>query len=233
MSKKQIETTVENDIMYQISRDSATGDLIAEAMYAVDKSLKEVIIPNSVENVPVVSIAEGAFAQMHSLKGIILDYHPYLTVKEKAFAFCPNLTAVCSYTDNLYLESKAFFEDSSLSNFMTHSNLSLTGECIFFKCPQLEMIRGLIGKIQNNALLGAIGLRKIYFDENIELSNSVFNQTALYEIWFKGNVKFINSATPEMLKNYRIVCSRYSNLASLIYEGYNMDIRSIVRNRDF
>ena len=222
------ENCVKDDIMYRFFYDSNTDSIVAEVAYAVARTEKTVTIPCMVENIPVVRVAAGAFAQMRQLEKVYIETSKSLQICKDAFSLCPNLFQVESYSDTLYLEKKAFFDNPSLTNFLCYGKLNLMGENIFFKCPSMKKIHGRISVLKPYALSGATGLKKLCFEKNVDIHAGALNGCPPLELWFIGNANFIPPALPEMLKDCKILCRKSSNLTDLAYEGYDVETTALL-----
>ena len=128
MAKMNVETSVQDDIMYRFVYNPKTDTTVAEVAYAIAKNARTITIPNSIQQIPVVTVAAGAFAQMRQLETVYIETSAYLRVCKSAFALCPNLRQVESYADILILDKKAFFDDSSLKNFFCYGKINLQNQ---------------------------------------------------------------------------------------------------------
>ena len=227
MTKKQVFKTEENGLIYRFKLD-AFNKTVAEVAYASEKDIDVISIPNSIQNIPVVSVAAGAFIQMRFLKEVYFESSASINVDKEAFALCPNLEKVESHSDNLILQKKAFFKTPLLEKVFCYGHISLMGENIFFQSNYLEKIYGKIAMIQPHALSGATSLKKLCFSKNTQIYSEAFNGCNLSELWFTGDAEFIAPATPEMLKEYKILCMNSSNIAELAYEGYNIETTAMM-----
>lgn len=227
MSNQHMFTAEENGIMYRFKLD-AFDKTVAEAAYATDKNIEAITIPNSIKNIPVVSVAAGAFAQMKSLKTVCFEPSASITIEKEAFALCPNLEKVESYSDILILHKKVFFNNPSLTKFFCYGKINLKGENIFFQCQNLEKINGRIQELGTHSLSGATGLKKLIFANDAKFYKESFAGCSVSELWFMGNAEFIAPATALIMKEHKILCRHSSNLADLAYEGFNIETSALI-----
>jgi hypothetical protein len=175
------------------------------------------VIPDTINNLPVTSIADDAF-KFKSITSLIISNN-LKTIGSRAFTQCSSLTNVIVGTNLVNIGTNAFglcgglasitvpgsvnfpnsvtnigpyaFQVTALKNFNTGNNLVFLGENAFGSCPLLTSVTvgdGLTS-IGGGAFLGCQGLTDATFGSGVtNVGNSAFNTCLnLKAVYFKAN----------------------------------------------
>ena len=146
--------TYNDSFVYEI----INGNQVAIIGFDSDYTPHDVVIPNEIENCPVVEISDAAFYHCSQLKTITLPT-TVTKIGKMAFAGCVQLTAV-KYVDNTAniktIDEYAFAYCASLASITLPNTLTVLGEGAFFQCEALTSINipAVVRDANNNVQSG-------------------------------------------------------------------------------
>lgn len=211
---------VKDNIIY---RKQANNTLIITGIQDVvcKDTMEHIIIPECVENMPVVAIADKAFYRYNNLRSIKLP--ATLThVGKNAFSNCQRLEDVHFKSNMVTLERAAFCGCGKLC--VVSGWMFEVIDCSTFEgCSRLELIDAyFVGDIKLNTFLNCKRLIKLYFCDGITIyKNAFIGCMSLTELHFDGFVTIEPEAMSFIAKR-TIFCKEDCSLASLIYSGTNV-----------
>lgn len=157
---------------YKLTEDCSGYIVTGLREPANGESISEVIIPATYEGLPVVGIAEEAFASNENITSVEIGENIEY-IGEWAFYNCSELTAITLPSGLTDIGDRAFYKCSALTEASLPSGLTGIGSMAFMDCIKLA-----------KAELPA-GLK--------ELGSSAFSNTALTEVTVPGGVTTIES----------------------------------------
>jgi hypothetical protein len=198
-----------------------------------------VIIPNEIDDQPIIEIENHAFSDREELETIEIP-NTVQCIGKYAFSDCSNLKTVIERKTNfklphqtLLLRDGAFIDCRNLERVLFNKWITLAGKSVFRRCHHLEHIgfdNRIYGtRVPNLCFQACISLEHLTFmSKSIELGNNVFNWcTSLKTLTFLAEkVDCDDEDTWISLKNKKIICPATCNLANLAYEGVDIQIDS-------
>jgi fibronectin type 3 domain-containing protein len=124
---------VYNGFYYTISDNEVT------ITYVVDDSIIEVIIPDTIEGLPVTSIGRGAFIECYSLTSITIP-NSVTSIGKDAFYECRGLTSITIPETVTSIGDYAFYNCKSLASITIPDSVTSIGDYAFDACSSLTSI---------------------------------------------------------------------------------------------
>jgi len=160
----------------------------------------DVVIPNIISNMPVITIGSGAFSNCVSMINITIS-SSVTNIGVGAFSFCTSLTNVAIPWSVINIEDYAFYSCSNIAKLKLNSigpNLANIGDSAFSQCNGLSslLIPYTVASIGNSAFFGCNGLTSITLGNGItNIGNLAFAQcTNLFDVDFYGNPPNVGSS---------------------------------------
>lgn len=185
-TQKPVQTSVKPIFDYRV-----TDTYVEIKKFIGGEDIKEVTIPNSIENLPVKILCNRAFEFSKIEKVIFEEDSPLVLIEDSCFASCSNLTEI-EFPSNLKtIEKEVFYECTSLTqvNFENADSLKTIGENAFSYSElitTLDFNESLI-EVQSEAFIGLKNLTTINFKQNIKkLGYSLFSGCYEASIVFNG-----------------------------------------------
>lgn len=219
-----------NGLIFDVSSDKAIL-MGLDKTVNIDKN-KELQVPTQVEGKPVTEIAAGAFFQC-SIKQWCLPA-TIGTIGSRAFGSSAvekitfYATSAYPYKGTVYLGDRVFKRCKSLKTFSTMQKIAAS-ELAFCSCNNLttELYRHEMRfvKLERGALAGCSKLEEIFVATGATLADGAFQDSKIRKIHFDKNI-FLNQSVLDFIKteNVEIVTSSKSEIADLAYEGLNIEI---------
>jgi BspA type Leucine rich repeat region (6 copies) len=136
-----------------------------------------VVIPSTIDGLPVTSIGESSFSNSPGLAGITIP-NTVGSIEDDAFFFCTNLTNVTIPGSVTNIGNYAFALCSGLTSFTIPDRVASLGDDAFFFCTNLTSISipGSVTNIGGWAFQDCYNLNGVYFQGNAPVADStVFN----------------------------------------------------------
>ena len=198
-----------------IQFDTETGTIIG-----ADGSVTEANIPDKIEGVEIISIADKAFSECGKLKKIIMPdsvtsigweafgectgltevrlSQNLTAIKEGAFRSCHNLKTISIPNSVLTIERYAFDRCAALESVTILNSVTSIGEGAFAHCESLTdvIIPNSVTELGDYAFISCTGLTKITLSKNItEIGEEVFRDCrGLVNVTIPENTKVIGSS---------------------------------------
>ncbi|WP_461255665.1 leucine-rich repeat domain-containing protein [Treponema sp. R80B11-R83G3] len=123
---------------FRVSKSvTKTGNTITITGYVGNKST--VIIPSSIQNLPVTEIGGGAFFQKTGITSVTIP-NSVTTIERTAFSSCAKLTSITIPDSVTYIGMQAFFECTSLTNVTIPNSVTILGQGVFMGCTSLTSV---------------------------------------------------------------------------------------------
>ncbi|WKY44854.1 leucine-rich repeat protein [Eubacteriaceae bacterium ES2] len=132
--------------------------------------VSDMVIPEEIEDEPVLEISDWAFSDWTSLNSVVLP-DSLVTLGEGAFSGCTNLSAVDLPESLAIIGSGAFRLCDNLSTVTLPNKLSSLGEGAFYSCKALKSIEipASITTIYANTFKDCASLESITIPDNVKL----------------------------------------------------------------
>jgi len=167
LCKESVENEFSNKFTYQKENGTITITGISDVTLAgvellgtEETSEKELrIIPNEIDGLPVVTIADNAFSNDSSFDMVIIP-ETVIHIGDDAFNGCSRLSTVIMGDSVETIDNNAFKECSALESIRFSKGIKTIGESAFENCTSLEEIKlaESIREIGDNAFSGDAGL---------------------------------------------------------------------------
>lgn len=159
----------EQGVAYRLNADSSAYDVIGFS----SQSVSDVVIPERLENKPVVSIQTGAFHNNDDIKSVSLP-SSVKVISDGAFSDCLNLETV-SFGENSNITTigmSAFKDCINLSSVSLPSDLVTIGKSAFEGCTLItEMeIPATVQTLSDLAFRDCVAIKKVTFEEGSTLT---------------------------------------------------------------
>lgn len=202
------------------------GFIISGVQDAVD----ELVIAPYHMGLPVLEIANGAFADMEALRSVRC-YAQLCTIGQSAFRGCVQLTDMTIPDSVTSIGDYAFYSCSSLQRLQIGSGLEYLGQSVFYNCSALTEITGESARYTTRAnclfdgdtlILGSNGAAEIRGAKEIG-ANAFLNMTGLHTIT-------IDTALLRIGDFAFLGCE---NLQTLLYEGSAAQWQAIEKGKEW
>ena len=209
-----------NDFEYYIT--SANEIIICGA---VDKNIKELVIPSHINRFPVVSIEREVFKGLQQLTTVKIPDTMEL-IGNFAFEDCPKLAFVVSEASELVLGMGTFRNCNKLKVFANRGLLHCGVET-FKDCHKLENFEANVTCIKRGTFSGCRRLRSVHFSKQL----SSFDGKAFCDcrelscLFFEGHYARFKNMRTEDFCNVTIFCTETSSLIDLAPLGYSVCVR--------
>jgi hypothetical protein len=131
----------------------------------------EISIPATYNGLPVIGIADNAFAGNEQITAVVLP-DSVTTIQMFAFAFCPNLKSI-----NL-------------------ENVETIGSCAFYQCTALERVESACSLIEDSAFQNCKSLTTVKLTGDLEIYASAFaGCSKLVEITLPSSIEYFDILT--------------------------------------
>lgn len=122
----------------------------------------DVVLPDTIEGYPVVSIWESAFYNCENINSIIIP-DSVTTIGDYAFCFCKNVTSITIGNSVTSIGNNAFSHCYNLSDITIGNSVTIIGEHAFEACESLStiIIPDSVTKINNHAFVSCKKLERI------------------------------------------------------------------------
>ena len=161
-----------------------------------DTSMTEVIIPASINNVPVTSIGDSAFQNCTSLTSITIPNSVTL-IDGYAFDGCTSLTSITIPNGVTSIGFNAFQNCTSLTSITIPNGVTSIGYKVFYRCTSLTSITipDSVTSIGDSAFAGCTSLTSITIPNGVtSIGDSAFaGCTSLTSITIPNGVTLINN----------------------------------------
>ena len=197
------------------------------------KLLGDLAIPDKINGKPVTIIAADVFSGLPALKKVCIP-DCLLTIGERAFESCQNLTDVIVYRTHpnhaakiLEINQSAFAKCSQLKYFSSSVPLFLYDD-VFGNCKRLKNLNAVVVRCGRNTFYNCDSLEQIAFDKNISWEmNSFYNCKELKTLLFNGNPSknvLRDNAVLNAVKDKTWICKSDFSSLDLAYDGFKIKI---------
>lgn len=221
---------VDGDLEPQVSDESClkyteeNGSMVVSGCKSSAKG--EIVIPSSVNGLPVTAIANGAFENCNGITAVVIP-EGVKYIGDGAFKNCTSLKEVVIPEGVLYIGNEAFSGCTSLKRATLPESVYTIGEGAFKNCTALEYayIPKNITELGNNAFDGCDTVKLVIESENsfvIALAeekgfaHSTF-EFSLGDINLDGRVDLVDLVR---IKKYLANVAQGTRILSPLYEGY-------------
>ena len=183
-SLTSIEVSEENEAYKSIDGNLYSKDGKTLVQYAIGKTDKEFVIPNSVT-----SIGDFAFEGCSSLTSVVIGYS-VTSIGESAFQRCHSLTSIVIGDSVTSIGDFAFEGCSSLTSVVIGDSVTSIGDFAFYSCSSLTSI--VIGdgvtSIGANAFYRCSGLTSVEIGDSVKgIGHGAFAHcSSLTSVYYKG-----------------------------------------------
>ena len=177
-------------------------------------------IPSSLGQIKVKEIAEGAF-EGENIEKVILPYTIDI-VQNRAFMNCCRLQTVTLKGCIVVLTAEVFANCPNLTKIDGYGQLFLWKNALH-DCIGLHTIQPHIGTVHKDAFNGCSNLHKISLDDNANIDENAFRNSAIRVIQAFGQITIANDTIEFFADNdVTIEVSSNSNLIELLYHGLHV-----------
>ena len=182
---------LEGDYKFFHYRIKPTGGVVITGL---NKDIKEAVIPEEIDNQPVIEIGEEAFAHCDELTSIVFS-SKLQNIGTRAFISCESLTKVTFGEQLSRIGDWAFAQCSALTELNFYPSLVDIGDYSFFRCGSLSKIKFNEGtkRIGNYSFSGCVSLNALILPDDLkEIGVQAFsNCRNLLQVQFPVNLKLI------------------------------------------
>lgn len=215
-------TGVQGSIVANATENKAAINGAKSGSYTIDSSTSaitkytgseaNVVIPDTVNSVPVEVIGARVFASNETIRTVTVP-SGVVMIEEEAFLNCPNLESVVLPKGVEDIEKLSFFMCENLESITIGSGLTCIETNAFYGCEDLKEISlpNSMENIEQYAFMGCTSLRTVAIPNGVSyLGTGAFKDcTSLKEISIPNTVTDIDEGLLEGTKA-RIVCEKNS-----------------------
>ncbi len=191
-------------LQYPATNDIFTYDVYetyVEITGSVEKDLTgELVIPETLDNLPVRSISSRAFGGPgeaftipgYSITSLVLSDNLY-KISEDAFYRCVNLSSI-SFGKNIQFIGSAAFAHTAIKSVVIPDSVIEIGESVFLECHSLTSVKlgKMMTEIPESMFNSCYSLNEIEWAGNIvSIGQSAFRNTAFSNIDMPNLIEFI------------------------------------------
>ncbi len=191
-------------LQYPATNDIFTYDVYetyVEITGSVEKDLTgELVIPETLDNLPVRSISSRAFGGPgeaftipgYSITSLVLSDNLY-KISEDAFYRCVNLSSI-SFGKNIQFIGSAAFAHTAIKSVVIPDSVIEIGESVFLECHSLTSVKlgKMMTEIPESMFNSCYSLNEIEWAGNIvSIGQSAFRNTAFSNIDIPNLIEFI------------------------------------------
>lgn len=148
-------------VEYPVSGGNIYFDTATGTVTKCDEEVTSAIIPEKIEGIQVVAVAENAFSY-HCVRAVTLP-KSLVDIGRGAFAYCRELKSINLPRGTKYIGERAFFSCESLKNIVIPEGVISIGSEAFNACVSLEAINipSTVTRIEGNPFTNSYSIRKI------------------------------------------------------------------------
>ncbi len=199
----------------------------------VDSTKKDIIIPATVNEIPVTTIRRGAFMNSDIRTLHLPDTIVY--IQDFALKNCKDLIVVSEYesdyksANGIIIYDCAFENCVNLQSFNFARDIKYVSQYAFAGCEKLVDMHAMLGTVRKHAFQNCHALNELYLGWRSHLYNQSIEESGV------KTLRVYNSfECPALLLNHiknnqiAIYCPANSDLLDLAYVGYQVGINDVV-----